>query len=307
MKLFYPSELKNYLLYPRTYFPQLFEDFIDDYFQRKNKIFYKHNLIFIAGLPKSGTTWLEKLITEIPGYVQLNKSSLRVFKGHETLDHSHGINNKMIDGVPKNKFSFLKRHTHYKKEYIDVLNQNKVKPIILIRDIRDMMISRYYHILANENHWLNNKIKKLNFEDGLIVSMNSYSIEDDESVLSYYKRWINDWLDYIDANPKKSILVKFEDMKKDLFSEFLRVLNFFDFKFSSDEINEMLLKQKNKHVNKSSLKKNLNLPGRKMSTFRKGMAGEWKEKLTQKHKRFFLEQANDILIKSGYESDQNWF
>ena len=35
------------------------------------KMHYPHRLVFIAGLPKSGTTWLENLMGAIPGYRRL--------------------------------------------------------------------------------------------------------------------------------------------------------------------------------------------------------------------------------------------
>ncbi len=40
--------------------------------------------------------------------------------------------------------------------------------------------------------------------------------------------------------------------------------------------------------------------------FRKGVAGDWKEVFTEEDKRVFKEAAGDLLIKLGYERDNDW-
>lgn len=42
------------------------------------------------------------------------------------------------------------------------------------------------------------------------------------------------------------------------------------------------------------------------SFFRKGVSGDWKNAFTDKDKKIFKEEAGDLLIKLGYEKDDNW-
>ncbi len=44
----------------------------------------------------------------------------------------------------------------------------------------------------------------------------------------------------------------------------------------------------------------------KSGTFRKGQPGNWKEHFTESNKALFKEIAGDILIRLGYEHDQQW-
>jgi sulfotransferase 6B1 len=44
----------------------------------------------------------------------------------------------------------------------------------------------------------------------------------------------------------------------------------------------------------------------KSPTFRSGKTGEWKKHFTDEHKKIFKEVAGDLLIKLGYEKDNNW-
>jgi len=46
-------------------------------------------------------------------------------------------------------------------------------------------------------------------------------------------------------------------------------------------------------------------PGRS-PTFRSGKIGEWRKCFTEGHKKTFKDVAGDLLIKLGYEQDNDW-
>lgn len=41
-------------------------------------------------------------------------------------------------------------------------------------------------------------------------------------------------------------------------------------------------------------------------TFRSGKTGEWKKHFTEEHKKIFKDVAGDLLVRLGYEKDNNW-
>jgi hypothetical protein len=45
---------------------------------------------------------------------------------------------------------------------------------------------------------------------------------------------------------------------------------------------------------------------KKSGTFRKGQPGNWREHFTEANKALFKEHAGDLLIRLGYEQDNNW-
>ena len=53
-----------------------------------------------------------------------------------------------------------------------------------------------------------------------------------------------------------------------------------------------------------SLENSIN-PG-KSPTFRSGKTGEWKKHFTDEHKKIFKDVAGDLLIRLGYEKDNDW-
>ena len=44
----------------------------------------------------------------------------------------------------------------------------------------------------------------------------------------------------------------------------------------------------------------------KSPTFRSGKTGEWKKHFTDEHKAIFKEIAGDLLVRLGYEKNNNW-
>ena len=45
---------------------------------------------------------------------------------------------------------------------------------------------------------------------------------------------------------------------------------------------------------------------KKSHTFRSGKTGEWKEYFTNEHKKLFKDVAGDLLVRLGYEENNNW-
>jgi hypothetical protein len=45
---------------------------------------------------------------------------------------------------------------------------------------------------------------------------------------------------------------------------------------------------------------------RKSRTFRSGKTGGWKEHFTEEHKKLFKDVAGDLLVRLGYEENNNW-
>lgn len=59
-----------------------------------------------------------------------------------------------------------------------------------------------------------------------------------------------------------------------------------------------------RHLILDSLEASIN-PG-KSPTFRSGKTGEWKKHFMEEHKRIFKDVAGDLLIKLGYEKNNDW-
>lgn len=284
----YLKQLIKFFLFP-SYYSRIF---LNDMQALTGKISYATKIIFVAGYPKSGTTWMENFISNIPGY------NPRAIYGDSELIRHHNLPTDSFSKIPKYGYSAIKSHIFPSPENIDVLVKSGIsKILVMYRDPRDIVVSNYYHTLK-ENHWEvtddfyadYNRMKK---EDAI-----SHSIE---IVLSDYTSWVRGWINISDLNSGINCMyVKYEDFRDDPKETLKKVLIFFNIDILESEFNSIFLKSQ-----KSSKWINSFLPGMK-STKRNGSKGEWKSEFNPKHKRIFKKLASDILIELDYEKDINW-
>ena len=186
--------IKLFFYSPRYLYKKIYLDLKKDSNSKKlKKEFY---IVWCAGLPKSGTTLIEDILNNFP-LVQANNSFFRIYDD-SNLDHIHGISEEMFNRFPKNKLTFLKTHSHYNENYINIAHKHNAKIIVSMRDIRDAMISRYYHVINDPKHWQHNMIKDLKFKEGFIKSIREgsfifFKTSKCEKPIDYYYGWLNNW------------------------------------------------------------------------------------------------------------------
>lgn len=284
--------------FPKDTFKSLKRDLNKDLLVKRESIEYSQNFVFIAGLPKSGTTWIEALWSEVPGFVQYDKSLVRNFNFLHTLASPHDLSPQMFSNVPTDKYSFLKRHTHYSQENVAILDSFNIKPIVVIRDLRDMMISRYHHVMAEQAHWMHEELQNLKFDDGFVVSL---GLTSKEGPLAYYNDWIKGWTGYANQHPDKVLLVKYEDLLDNICGQMENMLRFQGIDMSPQEIETIIEAQRNNYKKHASLAESLAKSPFQRNTFRKGKKQGWKDVFTDKHKAIFKQHSESILLGSGYE------
>jgi hypothetical protein len=96
--------------------------------------------------------------------------------------------------------------------------------------------------------------------------------------------------------------VKYESLLRDTEAQTKRLLGFLGASCDEESVRRCIRRSSFRKLSK----------GRKRgqedssSFFRKGVAGDWKNYFTEKDKRIFQEEAGDLLVKLGYEQDNNW-
>ncbi len=276
--MIYLRKLKHYMFYffglisqnPKLVFTEFLEDYSKDY--KSSKIIKDHKLVWICSLPKSGSTLVEEIIDFFP-YVKLDRS-LNRFYSKGKLAHVHNISKEMLSSAPEKKLSYIKTHTHYNSEILKLIN-DRVKIIFTFRDLRDVMISRYYHILQDKSHIDHQKISRLGLKEGFIYSFKSLGYGE-KNILTYYYNWIKDW------QSKKFLFnhleLWFEDFVKDpneYLKKILMFLNFDDNTYNLSNL-KIYLKKKNTYKHNRTFAQKINDKSKNVSTFRSGKIENWK-------------------------------
>ncbi len=258
--------------------------------------------LWICGLPKSGTTLIEQILDFLP-YVRIDRSVFRSFpdKGKITFENFE----KYLKFFPENKFSYVKTHLEHNSNFLDNLKKNNFNVIVSLRDIRDTMISRYYHILNEPSHWQHEVVKNKEFEKGFIDSLTRKTDKYPKNLkfrepLSDYYFWIKNWISVKDNN---IIKVWFENYKKNPEDYINKILKYTRIDFNSKDILEGI-KKKNEIDKKISLDKKLKRKNKNISTFRVGKSEQWKKLFNKKIETEFYKilpgEINNIISKNNF-------
>lgn len=245
------------------------------------------NLIFIAGLPKSGTTWLAQLLQEIPSY-----QPAYVYDPDE-CNLMHKVCKDNFTYLPSHGHYVMKLHAEYSNDAIQTFNLFNIKPIIMYRDLRDQCVSRYFHVLNDPLHRDNNLYHSLLKEEAM-----SHNIQ---ITIDYYMTWVENWRTEMKRQPERFYEVKYETLHVNPAETLSGILNFFEIMISSNEIEQIV--QKVTKQTKFDIKENFS---QKKGTARKGIVGDWRNHFSEEHVKVFKEKCGQHLIDCGYEKDLNW-
>ena len=114
--------IKKFITFPVQSFSLLINDLKKDYFQTLNS---KFKLVIIIGLPKSGTTFIEEVMSQL-GYVDIRVSPLRIFdskKMYKNMYEHHTVSEEIFKLVPKKKYSFIKVHSHFEDKLLEMFDE----------------------------------------------------------------------------------------------------------------------------------------------------------------------------------------
>ena len=224
--------------------------------------------------PKSGGTWLAQMVSDYLG--------LPFYR------------NRLPRLVPQ----ILHGHYRYHPFLKNVVN--------VIRDGRDVMVSYYYHCLfiqENGNNWpeVQQSRKALMIADPDDIYHNlptfiEYTFEKKQHPRFSWVEFCGDWID------KLLPIIRYEDMLNDTSNELKSTLiNFGTSKIDSNRLENTIGKyQFERQSGRPSGTENIT------SFLRKGIAGDWRNKFSSKACEVFNEYGGSMLIRLGYESDDNW-
>ena len=249
---------KLYVVLNQEYIKRL----CDEIYKEKNNI--KTTLVLSNGNFKSGSTWVKAIVNEICNY-QID-SFPKAFQNpkHKNWIHRFKIKDFLLSSSSKESLLWISKTHIFQSSIINniLINQNNIKVINIDRDIKDVLVSHYHHLL------------------------NSKKISSDFN--SYFRKWgkfkAKQCIDYNKAWKDYDCLkLKYSDLQNDNTSTILKIADYLDFKLTNKKIQYIQKETDIKKLRHTSKQKNLN---EEDWFYRKGIIGDWKN--------YF---DNDMLIK----------
>ena len=234
--------------------------------------------IFLVSYPKSGRTWLRFLIGN---YLSNNQWDFPNSYRSIVTDVDFNLQQCCQSQHPR----FITSHMPFTPDY--------KKVVYIVRDGRDVAVSYYFHMLKFKLI-----SKETQFKD-FISNFNYGSLNH----LTTWSSHVNIWLDNA---PDDFLLVKYEDLKANAFTELFRILEFAGLSVNQDTV--MAAVKASKFENLQSYERlqekilfediansDLSIP-----FFRKGQVGDYKNFFSDELIKDFIEIHGSALERLGY-------
>jgi sulfotransferase 6B1 len=244
--------------------------------------------------PKSGTHLLDQILL---GFSRVAPFSRRL---HSFYAEYEGESGRKRD--PEQAVRWLQSlgpgdiasaHLFARSEAVSRVCRPAFAPYFIFRDPRDVVVSHVFYVTDMEPKHVHHAYYRSlpDFDARLKVSILGRPDADIEfpAIAGRFAPYLG-WLD------QPSVLkIHFEDLIHDRAGTLNRIIDHFLERVPLPMDRGLLLESLEASINPS-----------KSPTFRSGKTGEWKKHFTDGHKKIFKEVAGDMLIRLGYEGNNDW-
>ncbi|MCB9846860.1 MAG: sulfotransferase domain-containing protein [Phycisphaeraceae bacterium] len=254
----------------------------------------RQRLLFVAGLPKSGTTWLEKMISCFPGYGQVMVPELAAYEKRTGGSHDYQLPKGFFDRFER-MLVLMKLHINGSPNNVAVLRDAGLRYVVLYRDLRDVAVSYFFYVSRTPWHPEHRLYAGLELQEGLRAFA--------ERTLPAYMDWVRSWRE--NSDPERSVTLRYETMLDDTRGTIRRVSDLFELDATEEQIEEIIEKTSFKRLSHGR-EQGEDTAKPTGSFFRKGVAGDWVNQFDERTKELYKSILAEFLIEFGYETDDQW-
>jgi hypothetical protein len=257
---------------------------------------YKYNIIFLAGMPLSATTWVKNMFGRVPGY----------FTRYSPMPYDVSVRQDLSESAfmftPKHGYTLFKTHLNPKPSNLNIIFNNNVKKIIVThRDFRDAALAHYHRIKKFPT------LPAAAFYSDITKTTKEEAINESIKIASeHYVPWIDGWMNIAKEHKDFVYFCEFKNLRNNPKAEFKKMLDFYEIKISDDKIDAVIEACKGKGEMESNHKKAAFQTWALSSNFRSGKSGGWKDEFTEENIKYCEKILGKDLIRHGYEKDSNW-
>ena len=252
--------------------------------------------------PKSGTHLLDQILlgfSRVAPYARRLHSFYAEYEGESGRKRSPEEALKWLDSL--RPCDIASAHLFARREAMARLGSSKFIPYFIFRDPRDVVVSHVFYVTDMEaRHVHHDYYQSLpDFAARLDVSILGRADTNTHpepgrriefpNIADRFAPYLG-WL-----NREEVLSIHFEDLINDRTSMLTRIMDHFLARVPLQAPRKLIL---------DSLESSIN--PKRSPTFRSGKTGEWKKHFTEEHREIFKDVAGDLLVRMGYEKDNNW-
>ncbi len=256
----------------------------------------KTNWPILLGIsfPKSGTHLLDQILL---GFSNVAPFAKRVHSFYAEYDGESGEKHK-----PEQALAWLdmlhprdvaSAHLFAQPEAIKRVCSPAFVPYFIFRDPRDVVVSHVFYVTDMEvRHVHHDFYQSLpDFESRLKVSILGRPNSNAEfpDIAARFAPYLG-WLDHDEV-----LSIRFEDLIHHRADTLTSIMDHLLARIPIPSPRKLILDALETAINP-----------KKSPTFRSGKTGEWKKYFTEEHKKIFKDVSGDLLIKLGYEKNNDW-
>ncbi len=182
-----------------------------------------------------------------------------------------------------------------RQPFISLVTQPDKAMVFVYRDPRDMIVSHvFYATQIHTGHGMHEYYTKVlnSMEERIHAAIQG--VDEGDAKLSNIRQKYLNYLDWLET--PGVLCLRFEDLILNREQALNALLDYLEGRgFKPRVAREEAVRALTEAI----------VP-KKSGTFRKAQPGNWREYFTESNKAAFKSLANDILIRLGYETDENW-
>ncbi len=264
--------------------------------QRARFVSQPSDLPVLLGIsfPKSGTHLLDQILlgfSNVVPYAKRLHSFYAEYEGESGIKRAPEQALTWLDSL--HACDVASAHLFARPEAVTRVCSAKFIPYFIFRDPRDVAVSHVFYVTDMEARHVHHEYYQSlpDFDARLNVSILGRPELDIEfpNIAERFVPYL-DWLKHAEV-----LTIHFEDLINDRAATLTHIMDHFLARVPLQASRDLILDSLEASINPT-----------KSPTFRSGKTGEWRKHFTEEHKKIFKDAAGDLLIKLGYEKNNDW-
>jgi len=244
--------------------------------------------------PKSGTHLLDQILVgfaDVAPYAKRLHSFYAEYEGESGAKRAPEKALHWLDSL--RPCDVASAHLFARPDAVARVTSSNFIPYFIFRDPRDVVVSHVFYVTDMESVHVHHAYYKSlpDFDARLKVSILGRPDVDVEfpNIAERFAQYLG-WLDQ-----PQVLAIHFEDLINDRVRTLNRIIDHFLARVPLQTSRRLILDSLESVIKPT-----------KSPTFRSGKTGEWKKHFKEEHKKIFIDVAGDLLIKLGYERNNDW-